>query len=72
MQYIFAFSDTATGRWGREREIGGNRVENHPAGSKPVRCANRGYGSLALGNHSAALADAETGISLNANYTTTY
>ncbi len=39
---------------------------------KPVRYANRGYGYLALGNNTAALADAETGISLNANYTTNY
>lgn len=35
---------------------------------KPVRYANRGYGYLALGNSTAALADAETGISLNASY----
>lgn len=39
---------------------------------KPVRYANRGYGYLALGNYPAALADAETGISLNANHTTSY
>lgn len=39
---------------------------------KPVRYANRGYGYLALGNYSAALADAETGISLNASYPTNY
>lgn len=39
---------------------------------KPVRYANRGYGYIALGNYSAALADAETGISINANYTTAY
>jgi tetratricopeptide (TPR) repeat protein len=37
-----------------------------------VRYANRGYGYLALGNYSAALADAETGISLDANYTTNH
>lgn len=43
-----------------------------PLDPKPVRYANRGYGYLALGNYPAALADAETGISLNANYTTTY
>ena len=43
-----------------------------PLDPKPVRYANRGYGYLALGNNPAALADAETGISLNANYTTTY
>ena len=34
----------------------------------PVRYANRGYGYLALGNNSAALADAEEGIALNATY----
>lgn len=43
-----------------------------PLDSKPVRYANRGYGYFALGNYTAALADAETGISLNANYTTNY
>lgn len=39
---------------------------------KPVRYANRGYGYLALGNYSAALTDAESGIMLNANYSTNY
>ena len=39
---------------------------------KPVRYANRGYGYLALGNYPAALADAETGISLNASYPAAY
>jgi tetratricopeptide (TPR) repeat protein len=39
---------------------------------KPVRYANRGYGYLALGNATAALADAESGIALNANYSTSY
>jgi tetratricopeptide (TPR) repeat protein len=39
---------------------------------KPVRYANRGYGYLALGNYPAALVDAETGIALNASYTTSY
>jgi tetratricopeptide (TPR) repeat protein len=39
---------------------------------KPVRYANRGYGYLALRNYPAALADAETGIALNTNYTTNY
>jgi tetratricopeptide (TPR) repeat protein len=38
---------------------------------KPVRYA-RGYAYLALGNYSAALADAETGIVLNASYPVTY
>ncbi len=37
-----------------------------------VRYAIRGYGYLALGNNAAALADAETGISLDANYTANY
>lgn len=39
---------------------------------KPVRYANRGYGYLALGNYTAALADAETGLSLDNSYTTNY
>ncbi|MGD0079201.1 MAG: tetratricopeptide repeat protein [Methanoregula sp.] len=39
---------------------------------KPVRYANRGYSYLALGNYQAALADAETGIALNASYPATY
>ena len=39
---------------------------------KPVRYANRGYGYLALGNYSAALADAQAGISLNTTYATNY
>lgn len=43
-----------------------------PVDPKAVRYANRGYGYLALGNYSAALADADTGISLDANYTANY
>lgn len=43
-----------------------------PLDPKAVRYANRGYGYLALGNYSAALNDAETGISLDANYTANY
>jgi len=39
---------------------------------KPVWYANRGYGYLALRNYSAALTDAEAGISLNPSYATTY
>jgi len=39
---------------------------------KPVRYANRGYGYLALGNYMAALADAETGLSLDKSYTSNY
>jgi len=39
---------------------------------KPIWYANRGYGYLALGNYPAALTDAETGIALNASYTTSY
>jgi len=39
---------------------------------KAVRYANRGYGYLALGNYSAALDDAETGIARDANYTANY
>ena len=43
-----------------------------PLDPKAVRYANRGYGYLALRNYSAALNDAETGISLDANYTANY
>lgn len=43
-----------------------------PLDAKAVRYANRGYGYLALGNYSAALNDAETGITLDANYTANY
>ncbi|PKG33545.1 MAG: hypothetical protein CW742_02335 [Methanoregula sp.] len=43
-----------------------------PLDPKAVRYANRGYGYLALGNYSAALNDADTGISLDANYTANY
>jgi tetratricopeptide (TPR) repeat protein len=43
-----------------------------PLDKKTVRYANRGYGFLALGNYSAALADAETGLALDAGYTTNY
>jgi tetratricopeptide (TPR) repeat protein len=39
---------------------------------RPIRYANRGYSYLALGNTTAALTDAETGISLNPSYPTTY
>jgi len=43
-----------------------------PLDPRPVRYANRGYAYLALGNYSAALADADEGIRLNAAYTTSY
>jgi hypothetical protein len=39
---------------------------------KPIRYSNRGYGYLAFGKYTAALADTETGISLNAIPTTTW
>jgi tetratricopeptide (TPR) repeat protein len=39
---------------------------------KPIRFANRGYGYLAMGNLTAALADADAGIALNASYPTSY
>jgi tetratricopeptide (TPR) repeat protein len=39
---------------------------------EPVRYANRGYGYLAIRNYPAALTDADTGISLDPDYTTTY
>jgi tetratricopeptide (TPR) repeat protein len=43
-----------------------------PLDPKPVRYANRGYGYLALGNYSAALADADSGIALNESYPTNH
>ncbi len=43
-----------------------------PLDPKAVRYANRGYGYLALKNYSAALADADVGISVDAGYTTNY
>jgi tetratricopeptide (TPR) repeat protein len=43
-----------------------------PQDPKPVRYANRGYGYLALGNYSGALADAQAGISLDPAYATNY
>jgi tetratricopeptide (TPR) repeat protein len=39
---------------------------------RPVRYANRGYAYLALRNYSAACADAEAGIAMNASFTTNY
>lgn len=39
---------------------------------EPIRYANRGYAYLARNNNSAALADAESGIALNASYATDY
>ena len=57
------------GQYAKSVEIVSKGIQLDP---KPVRYANRGYGYLALGNYSAALVDAETGISLNANYPTTY
>lgn len=39
---------------------------------RPVRYANRGYAYLALRNYSAAYADAEAGIAMNASFTTNY
>ncbi|MFA4825156.1 MAG: tetratricopeptide repeat protein [Methanoregula sp.] len=57
------------GQYAKSVEVVSKGIQLDP---KPVRYANRGYGYLALGNYSAALVDAETGISLNANYPTTY
>ncbi|MEI7858070.1 MAG: tetratricopeptide repeat protein [Methanomicrobiales archaeon] len=57
------------GQYGKSVEVVSKAINLDP---KPVRYANRGYGYLALRNNSAALADADTGISLNANYATNY
>jgi len=60
------------------RKIGqyGNAVEQVSRAIRlnplPVRYANRGYAYLAQGNYSAALADAEAGIALNATYPVTW
>ena len=43
-----------------------------PLDPKPVRFANRGYAYLALKNYTAALADADAGIALNATYPVSY
>ncbi|NMB77612.1 MAG: tetratricopeptide repeat protein [Methanomicrobiales archaeon] len=43
-----------------------------PLDPRAVRYANRGYGYLALGNYTAALADAESGIAQDAEYSTSY
>lgn len=43
-----------------------------PLDPRAVRYANRGYGYLALGNNSAALADADAGITADADYTANY
>ncbi|PKL69730.1 MAG: hypothetical protein CVV30_09330 [Methanomicrobiales archaeon HGW-Methanomicrobiales-1] len=63
------YSYRKMGQYGKSVEVVSRATLLDP---KPVRYANRGYGYLALGNYTAALADAETGISLNANYTTNY
>lgn len=43
-----------------------------PKDPKPVRYANRGYAYLAMGKNEDALSDANTALSLNANYTVAY
>jgi tetratricopeptide (TPR) repeat protein len=57
------------GQYAKSVEVVSKAVPLDPT---PVRYANRGYGYLALGNNTAALADAETGISKNPAYTTNY
>ena len=63
------YSYRKMGEYTKSVDMVSNGIQRDP---KPVRYANRGYGYLALGNYTAALADAETGISLNASYPTTY
>jgi len=63
------YSYRKMGQFEKSVEIGSKGILLDP---NTVRYANRGYGYLALGNYPAALADAETGITLNANYTTNY
>ncbi len=43
-----------------------------PLDPRPVRYANRGYAYLALGNYSAALADADEGIRIDPAYASSY
>jgi len=58
-----------TGQYEKSVELVSKGILLEPT---PVRYAIRGYGYLALGNYTAALADAETGLSLNDSYTTNY
>ena len=58
-----------TGQYGRSVLLVSEGIRLDP---RPVRYANRAYGYLALGNWSAALADADAGIALNASYVTNY
>jgi tetratricopeptide (TPR) repeat protein len=57
------------GQYGKSVDVASKAIALDP---KPILYANRGYGYLALGNYSAALADAEAGISADAGYTTNY
>ena len=63
------YSYRKMGQYGKSVDLVSEGILMDP---KPVRYANRGYGYLALGNFSAALADAEAGIALNASYPTNY
>jgi tetratricopeptide (TPR) repeat protein len=58
-----------TGQYAKSVDAVSRGIQLDP---RPVRYANRGYGYLALGNSTAALADSETGIALNASYATNY
>jgi tetratricopeptide (TPR) repeat protein len=66
---LLGYSYRKIGQYEKSVELVSKGIRLDP---RPVRYANRGYGYLALGNYSAALADAETGISLNAYYPTNY
>jgi tetratricopeptide (TPR) repeat protein len=66
---VQAYSYRKTGQINASLESVSRAIRLDPA---PVRYANRGYGYLALGNYTAALADAEAGIALNATYPPSY
>ena len=63
------YSFRKTGQFQKSVEVVSRAIPLDPSA---VRYANRGYGYLALKNYSAALADAETGISHDAKYLPNY
>ena len=64
-----AYSYRKTGEYQKAVDIVSRAI---PLDPRAVRYANRGYGYLALGNYSAALMDAEAGITQDPSYTTNY